>query len=169
VSAVVLLAALGAVVIFGGSAVATKVAVSGIGAIDVAILRTVIGGALALPLTLLSRIYLPQTRAQLLLLLLSGFCGFIAFPLLSIANIEIERENAIAAEVAAREALQRIQATLPDTYVEGVARCLVGISLEQQGNIAEGSPLVESSHALIMKRDVLVPTYQELCRVPDNK
>lgn len=92
----------------------------------------------------------------------------IAFPLLSIANIELDRRNVSAAGAAAREALERIQLTLPDTYVEGVARCLVGLSLEQQGSVAEGSALVESSHALIMKRDVLVPTYQKLCRVPET-
>ena len=75
-------AALGAVVIFGGSAVATRVAVSAIPAIDVAILRTVIGGLVALPLALALRIPLPQKKAQRWLLLLSGFCAFIAFPLL---------------------------------------------------------------------------------------
>jgi drug/metabolite transporter (DMT)-like permease len=75
-------AALAGVIIFGGSAIATKVAVSAISAIDVSILRTVIGGLLALPLAFALRIRLPGTRAQLLLLLLSGFCGFVAFPLL---------------------------------------------------------------------------------------
>jgi len=75
-------AALGAVFIFGGSAVATKIAVSAISAIDVSILRTVIGGLVALPLALVLRIPLPQTGTQKWLLLLSGFCAFIAFPLL---------------------------------------------------------------------------------------
>jgi serine/threonine-protein kinase len=93
----------------------------------------------------------------------------IAFPLLSIGVADLELGNAAEAEAASREALQRLQATLPDSYVEGVARCLVGISLEQQGNAEEGTAMVESSHALIMKRDVLVPTYQKLCRVPENQ
>ncbi len=93
----------------------------------------------------------------------------IAFPLLSIGFADLELGNAEEAEAASREALQRLQATLPDSYVEGVARCLVGISLEQQGNVAEGTAMVESSHALIMQRDVLVPTYQKLCRVPDSQ
>jgi drug/metabolite transporter (DMT)-like permease len=75
-------AALSGVIIFGGSAIATKVAVSAISAIDVSILRTVIGGLLALPLAFALRIRLPGSRPQLLLLLLSGFCGFVAFPLL---------------------------------------------------------------------------------------
>ena len=93
----------------------------------------------------------------------------IAFPLLSISFADLELGNAADAEVASKEALQRLQATLPDSYVEGVARCLVGISLEQQGNVDEGTAMVESSHALIMQRDVLVPTYQKLCRVPDKQ
>lgn len=78
----VFVAALSGVIIFGGSAIATKVAVSAISAIDVSIMRTVIGGLLALPLAITLRIRLPGSRPQLLLLLLSGFCGFIAFPLL---------------------------------------------------------------------------------------
>ena len=73
---------------------------------------------------------------------------------------------AAAAEAAGREALGRIQVALPDSYAGGVARRLVGIALEQQGNLAGGSAMVEASHALILKRDVLVPTYKKLCRVP---
>ena len=75
-------AALAGVVIFGASAIATKVAVSTIGAVDVSIMRTIIGGLIALPLTVALGIPLPAARAQKLLLLMSGFCGFIAFPLL---------------------------------------------------------------------------------------
>ncbi len=86
-------AALGAVFIFGGSAVATKIAVSGISAIDVAILRTIIGGALAMILALLMRIRLPRSRHQVGLLLLSGFCGFIAFPLLFTFGVSLSTAN----------------------------------------------------------------------------
>ncbi len=86
-------AALGAVIIFGGSAVATKGAVSSIRAGDVAILRTIIGGAVALPLTLLLGIRLPPSAAQKGLLLLSGFCGFIAFPLLFTFGVQLTSAN----------------------------------------------------------------------------
>ena len=86
-------AALGAVVIFGGSAVATKVAVSAISAVDVAILRTIIGGLVALPLALLLRIRLPDSAAQRGLLLLSGFCAFIAFPLLFTLGVSLTSAN----------------------------------------------------------------------------
>jgi drug/metabolite transporter (DMT)-like permease len=81
-SLLVFLAALAGVVIFGGSAIATKVAVSGIDAFDVSVMRTIIGGLVALPLALVLRIGLPQSRPQIMLLLVSGFCGFIAFPML---------------------------------------------------------------------------------------
>lgn len=81
-SGFVFVAAIGAVIIFGGSAVATKVAVSAISALDVSIMRTIIGGLAAIPLALLMRIRLPASIAQKGLLLLSGFCGFVAFPLL---------------------------------------------------------------------------------------
>ncbi len=86
-------AALGAVVIFGGSAVATKVAVAGIAALDVAVLRTVIGGLLALPLALALGIGLPRSAGERRLLLVSGFCGFIAFPLLFTFGVGLTSAN----------------------------------------------------------------------------
>ncbi len=89
----VLGAALAAVFIFGGSAVATKIAVSGISAVDVSILRTIIGGAVALPLALLAGIGLPRSRARIGLLLLSGFCAFIAFPLLFTLGVSLTTAN----------------------------------------------------------------------------
>ena len=86
-------AALAGVVIFGGSAIATKIAVSAISAIDVSIMRTIIGGLLALPLAWALRIRLPETRSQLLMLLLSGFCGFVAFPLLFTFGVSLTTAN----------------------------------------------------------------------------
>lgn len=90
----------------------------------------------------------------------------IAFPLLSIAYAELERGEPAAAETAAREALQRFEATVPETFLEGVARCLVGLSLERQGNEADGRELVESAHALLRTGSVPDP-YPELCRLPE--
>jgi drug/metabolite transporter (DMT)-like permease len=89
----VFVAAMTAVIIFGGSAIAAKVAVSTIPALDVAILRTMIGGVLALPLALFLRIQLPVTNSQRVLLLLSGFCGFIAFPLLFTFGVMLTSAN----------------------------------------------------------------------------
>ena len=89
----VFVAALGAVVIFGGSAIATKVAVSAISAIDVTLLRTIIGGLVALPLAWLLGIRLPEQRSQLALLAVSGFCGFIVFPLLFTFGVALTSAN----------------------------------------------------------------------------
>ena len=89
----VLMAALTAVFIFGGSAVATKIAVSAISAIDVSIMRTVIGGLIAMPLAFALRIRLPVSVQQRWLLLLSGCCGFIAFPLLFTLGVSLTSAN----------------------------------------------------------------------------
>jgi len=89
----VLTAALAAVIIFGGSAVATKIAVSAISAMDVSIMRTVIGGLIAMPLAIALRIKLPVSAHQRWLLLLSGCCGFIAFPLLFTFGVSLTSAN----------------------------------------------------------------------------
>jgi len=90
---IVFVAALGAVIIFGGSAVAAKVAVSAISAIDVALLRTIIGGLVAIPLALALHIRLPDRLQQKWLLALSGFSGFIAFPLLFTLGVDLTSAN----------------------------------------------------------------------------
>jgi drug/metabolite transporter (DMT)-like permease len=92
-SALVYVAAVTGVIIFGGSAIATKVAVSAINALDVSIMRTIIGGLIALPLAFVLRIPLPASRQQKILLLVSGFCGFIAFPLLFTLGVNLTTAN----------------------------------------------------------------------------
>jgi drug/metabolite transporter (DMT)-like permease len=92
-NALVFAAALAGVIIFGGSAIATKVAVSAINALDVSIMRTIIGGAVALPMAFLLRIPLPPSKPQKYLLLASGFCGFIAFPLLFTLGVSLTTAN----------------------------------------------------------------------------
>jgi drug/metabolite transporter (DMT)-like permease len=89
----VFMAALAGVIIFGGSAIATKIAVSAISALDVSIMRTIIGGAVALPLAFVLRIRLPAATSQKGLLLVSGFCGFIAFPLLFTLGVNLTTAN----------------------------------------------------------------------------
>ena len=78
----VIIAALVAVIIWGASPVAAKIAVADISPLAVAALRTLIGGALAIPIALLLRIPIPRTRTLRGVLLLSGFCGFIGFPVI---------------------------------------------------------------------------------------
>jgi len=89
----------------------------------------------------------------------------IAFPLMSIAKVELERGNGAAAETASREAMTRLEAAAPGTFLEGVARCLVGLSLEEQGNKEEGTALVESSHTMMATGNIPDP-YPALCRLP---
>ena len=87
-------------------------------------------------------------------------------PLLSIAYIELQLENAAAAEAAAITALNTFRDELPGTYLEGVALCLAGLSKERQGDLITGTPMVEASHALILQVDLTGTPYPELCRVP---
>lgn len=80
-SPLVIIAALAAVILWGASPVAAKVAVGELSALTVALLRTFLGGLMAVPVALALRIPLPGTQRLKLILLLSGFCGFIAFPI----------------------------------------------------------------------------------------
>jgi tetratricopeptide (TPR) repeat protein len=90
----------------------------------------------------------------------------IGLPLLSTAYAELQRDDAVVAEAAAREALSHMEATVPGTFFEGVARCLVGLSLEAQGNAEEGGALVFASHEL-MKGSSIPDPYPALCRLPE--
>ena len=78
---VVLLGGLLAVLVWGASPVATKVAVTHLSPLAVMVLRTTLAAVFALPLVIVLGIGLPRDRGQRLLLLLSAFCGFIGFPL----------------------------------------------------------------------------------------
>jgi len=88
----------------------------------------------------------------------------IAFPLLSITYAELQQGHGPVAETTAREALSRFKATVPDSFLEGVAQCLIGLSLENQGQIDEGNAVVIASHEL-MKKGTIPPPYPELCRL----
>jgi drug/metabolite transporter (DMT)-like permease len=68
--------------IWGATPVATRLAVADLQPIQVGLLRTVFAGLLALPIALALRLPLPKDRRSLLLLVVSGACGFIVFPLL---------------------------------------------------------------------------------------
>jgi drug/metabolite transporter (DMT)-like permease len=82
VSPAIVLAAALAILIWGGSAVAGRIAVMEMPPLAVAALRTVPAGAALLPLVLVLRIALPRDRERLFLLALSAACGFVAFPML---------------------------------------------------------------------------------------
>jgi drug/metabolite transporter (DMT)-like permease len=89
----VIFAALAAVILWGASPVAAKVAVGELSALTVALMRTFLGGALAVPVALALRIPLPPTRRLKLILLLSGFCGFIAFPIPFTIGLKLTSAN----------------------------------------------------------------------------
>ena len=89
----VVFVALFAVVVWGASPVAAKVAVVELDPMVVALLRTLLGGIIALPLVLFWRIKLPSTLPQNLLLLLSAFCGFIGFPVFFTLGVNLTSAN----------------------------------------------------------------------------
>jgi drug/metabolite transporter (DMT)-like permease len=89
----VILAALLAVVLWGASPVAAKIAVGDLSPITVAMLRTVLGGLAALLLALAARIPLPRSTRQKQLLVLSAACGFVGFPILFTMGIRLTSAN----------------------------------------------------------------------------
>ena len=82
-----------AVVLWGASPVASKIAVLSLSPLAVVFFRTIVGGLAALPLVLLMRIPLPASRRQKSLLFLSGFCGFIGFPILFTVGVALTSAN----------------------------------------------------------------------------
>ena len=71
-----------AVVVWGLTPAATKLAVGEIDPLTVGILRTVLAMAPGLPLALALRLPLPTGRSDWRLLVISAACGFVGFPLL---------------------------------------------------------------------------------------
>ena len=78
----VLAAAYGAVVLWGATPMATKVAVAGLDPLVVGLLRTLLAGIVALPLILLGRVKPPRGRSARVHLAVSALGGFVIFPLL---------------------------------------------------------------------------------------
>jgi drug/metabolite transporter (DMT)-like permease len=89
----VVLAALAAVILWGASPVAAKVAVADLSPLSVAVLRTFLGGALAVPVALAMKVRWPAQRRLQAILLLSGFCGFVGFPLLFTFGVHLTSAN----------------------------------------------------------------------------
>jgi drug/metabolite transporter (DMT)-like permease len=73
--------ALAVMVVWGGTPIFSKIAAAQIDPLLVGILRTVLAGALALPLVLVMRQPLPAAARGRGILAFSGFAAFIAFPL----------------------------------------------------------------------------------------
>jgi drug/metabolite transporter (DMT)-like permease len=83
----ILSAAIAAILIWGATAVVTKVAVGAMDPIAVGILRTVIAVPLALPVILLRRLAPPRGR-QIFLVAVTAATGLIGFPLLFTVGID---------------------------------------------------------------------------------
>jgi eukaryotic-like serine/threonine-protein kinase len=88
----------------------------------------------------------------------------IAVPLLSVAYAELQRDDLAAAEAVARAALERLESAAARTYLAGVARCLVGLTLERRGQTSEGGRLVEAARAELAGASLPDP-YPTLCRL----
>jgi drug/metabolite transporter (DMT)-like permease len=146
-----------AIVIWGASAVAGKVAVQEMPALAVAFLRTGLAGIAALPLALALRIALPRGGAAWFLLLLSAACAFILFPVLF--SLGIARTSASHAAMilavsplltgAIAQAWDR--AAPPGRWWLGGAIALAGEVLLIQGRDA-----ASAHHAGALLGDVLV-------------
>lgn len=78
-----------AVVVWGLTPAATKLAVGEIDALTVGILRTVLAMALGLPLVLALRLPLPKAADDWRLLVISAAGGFVAFPLLFAIGVDL--------------------------------------------------------------------------------
>lgn len=76
------LVALAVVLLWGATPVFTKLAAREIDPLVIGIMRTLLGGLAAAPLAVTLRIRPPRRGRQIWPLLLSGFCGFVAFPIL---------------------------------------------------------------------------------------
>ncbi len=75
-------AAAGAVLLWGGTAVANKFAVAEMDALMAGVLRSALAGLIAATIALLARLPRPRTAGQLRLLLFSGLASFAAWPML---------------------------------------------------------------------------------------
>lgn len=89
----------------------------------------------------------------------------IAIPLLSIAFVELQRGDLPRAEAAAREAMERLASGNGGRYLDGAARCLLGVTLEQQGRAEEGAALVAAARELVGAARLPAP-YPPACQ-PD--
>jgi serine/threonine-protein kinase len=88
-----------------------------------------------------------------------------AYPRMSLAYAYIELGEFAAAGDWAVQAHELLRKAAPDTWMAGVAQCLVGAALEGSGRRQEGVALIEAAHALLVNSGV-GPPYRELCRVP---
>ena len=71
-----------AILIWGATPVVTKIAVNAVDSVTVGVLRTVLAALVTAPIAWLAGVARPKTRGQAALIAVSGFGGFVGFPLL---------------------------------------------------------------------------------------
>lgn len=84
-----ILVALSIMVVWGGTPIFSKIAAEQIDPLLVGVLRTVIAGALAVPIVLVMRQPLPASTRGRWLLVFSGFAAFVAFPLIFTVGVHM--------------------------------------------------------------------------------
>ena len=88
----------------------------------------------------------------------------VSYPLLSKSFAEVNDGQFDSAERTARDALDIIERTAAETYLVGIAKCLIGRSLEGKGDTEAQALLAEARGILI--GSVVSDTYRRFCRVP---
>ena len=88
-----------------------------------------------------------------------------AFPLLTLAEIRLARDDWAGAEAASREATRILRATLPEGhYATAIAECRVGRSLAGQGKREEARRWLESAAAILEPaRQANAADYRDEC------
>jgi serine/threonine-protein kinase len=87
-----------------------------------------------------------------------------AYPLISLAYADLQAGDPSAAEIAARQALEILEASDSQAYAIGVARCLAALALEAQGAGAEGKQLMADARSVLAGMPV-DPIYRTACRL----
>lgn len=87
-----------------------------------------------------------------------------AYPLISLAYADLQVGNPSAAERAARQALEILEASDSQAYAIGVARCVAALALEAQGAGAQSERLMADARAILAGMPV-DPIYRTACRL----
>lgn len=85
-----------------------------------------------------------------------------ALPLLSLAYAELQLQRFEEAEASAATASTMLERAAPNTYVFGVAQCLLGLAVQGQGRTQEGQVLIGAAEPLILESDVS-GIYRDAC------
>ncbi len=117
--AIVLLAAYGAVVLWGATPLATKVAVADLDPLAVGLLRTLLAGIAALPLILFGRVKPPKSGRGRAYLAVSALGGFVVFPLLFSFGLELTSAGHAALLLGVLPVLTGLIAALLDRRLPG--------------------------------------------------